>query len=148
VRIGRKVAYGANPETVPVAKFALKPIGAFATILVDPFEGNGLQPDRIIMPDGGEPLLGFPRLSLVRYYISECGLVLGLSWVPPAGTPPQPPMGGGLWLSEMPDRVPARLSPNFGAFSQCAWLWSPTALAALPGPQEQFCCDQSLLRIG
>jgi hypothetical protein len=51
------------------------------------------------------------RLSLVRYYISECGLVLGreMAWVPPSGSPPQPPIEGGLLALRMPDRVPARL---------------------------------------
>jgi hypothetical protein len=66
--------------------------------------------------------------------------------VPPCGDPsPTPQREGGLWLLEMPDRVPARLSPNFGAFSQCAWLWSPTAFASLFGSEYQFCSVEPLV---
>ena len=58
-----------NPEAVPVARFAMKLFVAFATILVDPFEGDGLQFDRLITPDGA------PTSLPCKTHISECGLV-------------------------------------------------------------------------
>ena len=70
-----------------------------------------------------------------------------MSRVPPSGPPRDRGMEGGLWLSEMPDGVPARLSQILAAFPQCAWLWSPTAFAGLFGSEHQFCCVEPLLRI-
>jgi hypothetical protein len=48
---------------VSVEKSALKPLVAF--VLLDPFERDGLQFGGAARhPDGAEPPLGFPRLSL------------------------------------------------------------------------------------
>jgi hypothetical protein len=69
-----------------------------------------------------------------------------MTWVPPAGSPRDRGMEGGLLAVRISDGVPTVVA-IFGAFPQCAWLWSPTAFAGLLGSQEGFCCGQSLLGI-
>lgn len=56
--IKRKVAYGANPEAVPVAKFALKPLVAFASRSI--LRGDGLELDRLVMRRTAPPTAAPP----------------------------------------------------------------------------------------
>jgi hypothetical protein len=67
--------------------------------------------------------------------------------VPPPGFPRDRGREGGLQAVGIPrDGAPARLSLNFGAFSQCAWLLQ-TPLSSCAGFQHKACGDYSLSHV-
>jgi hypothetical protein len=74
-----------------------------------------------------------------------------MSRVPPPGSPRDRGNGGGFsgWseMSGVPARLYFSLHQILGAFSQCAWLWSPTTFAGLFSSEHQFRGVEPLLWI-